>query len=195
MAPFLQPPSLKCRTQWNLPSAARGARMGRLRPGRMRGMMRRLWRAVVDAGFGGVAVWIESFVFPVLFGYYAVRSGLVLYDKREMLLAASQRLMQGAGGVGSVFALSYGMYHAVLILLNALIAWTLVIRRNLRHKPEGFAEIVVPLIGTFFYLLYSVVPVLPARGNVALVAGLELLDSLKKQAGLLLPNWFLSLNS
>ncbi len=123
-----------------------------------------------------LAILVESYLFPILFGYYAYRSGLFLYEKYDFLSEVVLRLRAGGGfTVQYLNFISRFLYNGMLMIFNLLIVWSLLIRKKLQRKPEGPLELFLPLAGTFSYLCYSVIPYLPADWDFLLApAGLRL---------------------
>jgi protein-S-isoprenylcysteine O-methyltransferase Ste14 len=116
-----------------------------------------------------LAILAESYLFPILFGYYAYRSGLFLYEKSDFLYEIILRLRAGGGfTVQYLNFVSRFLYHGMLLVFNLLIVWSLLIRRKLQRKPEGSLELILPLAGTFSYLCYSVAPYLPTDWDLEL---------------------------
>ena len=119
-----------------------------------------------------LAILAESYLFPILFGYYAYRSGLFLYEKYDFLHEIILRLRAGGGfTVQYLNFISRFLYDGMLLVFNLLIVWSLLIRKKLHHKPEGPLELILPLAGTFSYLCYSIVSYLPANWDLQLAPG------------------------
>ncbi len=116
-----------------------------------------------------LAILAESYLFPILFGYYACRSGLFLVERYDFLYEILLRLKAGGGfTIQYLNFISRFLYNGMLLIFNLLIVWSLLIRKKLHRKPEGSLELILPLAGTFSYLCYSIVPYLPTDWDLRL---------------------------
>jgi len=133
------------------------------------GKMKQQLRDITRFDLSTLAILAESYLFPALFGYYAYRSGLFLYQKADFLYEIALRLRADGGfTVQYLNFVSRFLYYGLLLIFNLLIVWSLLIRKKLRRKPEGALELLLPLAGTFSYLCYSIVPYLPTQWDLPL---------------------------
>jgi protein-S-isoprenylcysteine O-methyltransferase Ste14 len=114
---------------------------------------------------GTAAVFIESYLFPLLFLYYIYAKFQVYRFKTAETMAALQQFIGGDWSI-PVQTIALGAVNDFfVVLLDVAIIYSLIVRRNLKSKPQGFLEIVIPLLATFFYLAYNWVDYLPDRLN------------------------------
>ena len=118
---------------------------------------------------GMIAVTIESYLFPFLFLYSIYNHSLFLWMNSNQYPLVWRRLITGTADIQAVIFISALLAKLFLILLNSLIIFGFLIRRNLYKKPEGFLEIFIPLLGSFFYLLYSYIQLIPGKFNPLLL--------------------------
>jgi protein-S-isoprenylcysteine O-methyltransferase Ste14 len=118
---------------------------------------------------GTAAVYIESYLFPALFLYF-------VYDKLRFFRLhapefgpAFHKLMAGALDVPLEQLAIGAIANFFMVVLDVTIIYGLVVRRNLKRGPQGFQEVFIPLLGTFFYLAYNFVEYLPAPMNALLI--------------------------
>ncbi len=117
---------------------------------------------------GNLAIFIENYLFPFLFGYYAYKSCHFLYRNYDLTTEIIGLLRGGVFYLDYISHLSDIFYNMLLMFFNLLIVWALLIRKNLYQRPEGFLEYFLPLLGTFSYLSYSLLPYLPKKWNLIL---------------------------
>jgi protein-S-isoprenylcysteine O-methyltransferase Ste14 len=131
-------------------------------------------------GKDGFYLFIENFVFPVLFLFFACVDLSMLYQlRREIAEVASHFWVGGRvsrqGAMIAVTSLKLFLFAS----FNLLAAWSLMIRRSLHQRPQTRADIYIPFAATFSYLLYDFVPYFPQAGNLLLVdGGLRVLSTL-----------------
>ncbi len=123
---------------------------------------------IVKFELSRLAIFIESYLFPFLFGYYAYRSCHFLYENYEVAFEITGLLREGIFHIQYIGHLSNIFYNILLILFNILIIWALLIRKNLYRRPEGFLEFFLPLLGTFSYLSFNLLPYMPKKWNFIL---------------------------
>ena len=114
-----------------------------------------------------IALFIENRIFPVIFISVSLKHIATLYINAGKTLR--QLSAQDMTEIARFILLSDVLIVAVLIPFNLLIAYALLITRNLRAKPEGFLEIFVPFIATFWFLTYNIIPLLPPKINVFII--------------------------
>jgi len=113
------------------------------------------------------AINIETRIFPVLFFYFSLKHLYTLYINAGNI---THKLIGSTMPTVNYFIfLSDVLIVIVLIPFNLLIAYALVISRNLHQKPEGFLEFFVPLLATFWFLTYNLIPDLPAQNNFLVI--------------------------
>ncbi len=61
------------------------------------------------------------------------------------------------------------VYLAILAVFNIMIGYALLISRNLHQEPQGFGEVFIPLLATFWMYVYNIIAVIHPPGNVLVV--------------------------
>jgi protein-S-isoprenylcysteine O-methyltransferase Ste14 len=117
----------------------------------------------VHNAVGKAAVFVETYVFSLIYVVIAVQHGLTLYDNRDFTMAAFANL-----DAGSLNHLSNTAFLAGLALFCLLTAYSLIIRKNLQQTPRGFLELFVPLVATFNNYVYNFLLYLPQDANFTL---------------------------
>jgi protein-S-isoprenylcysteine O-methyltransferase Ste14 len=116
-----------------------------------------------------LAILAETYLFPLLFSYYVYENWLALSEGYDFLVEIILRLRAGAAmTIQYLNFLSETLYRLLLIFFNLLIIWALLIRKDLRRRPEGWLEYLLPCAGTFSYLCYNILPYLPKGWNFML---------------------------
>ncbi len=123
-----------------------------------------IWRSRA----GDIAILIENWIFPFLFGFSIVPHVRFLSIHATEIVHSLRDLLSDVPAVSSLTNSSAALTKILLIILNLLIIAGFLIRRNLKKKPETPQEIIVPLIGSFFYLMYNLLEHLPAGVNPTL---------------------------
>ena len=118
---------------------------------------------------GTLAVFIESYVFPVVFVYFVYDHLRFFHDNSAGIWPAIERLLNGHMDISNEDLIAGASANFFIILLNCFIIYGLLMRRNLKQKPRGAQEIIVPLIATFFFLAYSFVSCIPGQVNIPLL--------------------------
>lgn len=115
------------------------------------------------------AVFIESVFFPAVFFFYACKSIFFVYISYPSIYKMFIKIKTQNFNIQDTIFISHTLSMVVLFAFNILVAWGLLVRKNLYHKPEGFLEIIVPVIGTFFYLFYNFIGYFPQEWNFILI--------------------------
>jgi len=118
---------------------------------------------------GTAAVFIESYLFPVLFLYFIYGKMQFFFLHAAEFGPAAQKLLAGNWDL-SVERLAIGASATFfIILLDMTIIYGLLVRQNLKRPPQGFQEVFVPLAGASFYLAYNFVEYLPKEMNALMI--------------------------
>jgi protein-S-isoprenylcysteine O-methyltransferase Ste14 len=126
---------------------------------------------------------VESYGFQFAFIYFAFHNLYYFIYSVRLFLLLSQSTSSGVVSIGWASFLSDLMLYFVLVFYNCLIAFGLFVRRNLWQRPQGFQEIVIPIIGTFGMTLFNLVPYLryglntfsvPENYSLVIIAGTSL---------------------
>ena len=112
-----------------------------------------------------IAVYLESYLFPFVFLYSIYEHSLFLWKNADQYSTVWQRILSGTTDIQVMIFISAVLAKLFLILLNSLIIFGFLIRRNLHKKPQGFLEIFIPALGSFFYLLYNYIQYVPEKFN------------------------------
>ena len=126
---------------------------------------------------GDIAIWVENKLFPFLFAFSIVPHIRFLSVHASEISNSFRDLLGNATATSSLANVSAALIKILLIILNLLIITGFLMRKNLKKKPETTQEIVVPLIGSFFYLMYNLLPYLPAQMNQNLLPDAWLLPA------------------
>jgi len=105
---------------------------------------------------GGIAIVAENICFPLLFFYYACKSMMSLYTSYPRTLEVLVRLRELRFTSGDINFISSVFDSCVIVIFNLLVCRGFLIRKSLHHVPKGLLNILIPLIATFFYLMYSI---------------------------------------
>jgi protein-S-isoprenylcysteine O-methyltransferase Ste14 len=122
-----------------------------------------------DKLFYKIALFVENYLFPVLFGYLAFKKFLWVYKYYSEAIPVFYSIMRKNASVQQIASFSYFNAQFLLVLLNLLVMCSLIISRNLRQKPKGFYEIFIPLLCLFFPLFYNLISSLPKNINFLLI--------------------------
>ena len=126
---------------------------------------------------GGIAIAVENACFPLLFFYYACKLILSLYTSYPGTFEVLVRLRELRFTSDDISFISGVLTSCVLVIFNLLVCRGFLIRKSLHHVPKGSLNIFIPLITTFFYLMYSISKSLPQQWNSILLAENLLLPS------------------
>jgi len=111
---------------------------------------------------GGVAMWTENRLFPLLFLAFAVENAFWAYRLGCAFSDPSGDLT--TGHLASKF-----VSHAVLCVFDGIVAYALLLRGEPDEPPQGPVEVFLPLVGAFFYSLINAFPSLPSEYNPLLL--------------------------
>ena len=112
---------------------------------------------------------IENIIFPLFFLYFAVLNLILASSGFPAALKIFAKMKDQNFTVPDVRFISAVLTELLLFFCDILVAWSLIIRRNLYKKAEWALEILLPIIGTCFFLLYNLFPRLPQTWNVILM--------------------------
>jgi protein-S-isoprenylcysteine O-methyltransferase Ste14 len=121
-------------------------------------------RSRAQNAVGKTAVFVETYVFSLIYVLIAIQHGFTLYENRDLTMAAIANI-----DANSLNHLSNTAFLAGLGLFCLLTAYSLIIRKNLQQTPQGFLELFVPLVATFNNYLYNFLPYLPQDANYTLL--------------------------
>ncbi len=116
-----------------------------------------------------LAIFIENVLFPIIFFYFAYENLLFVYTNYTLAFGIFTRIIWQDFDTQDLIFISDFLASAGLIFFDLLVAFGLLIRKNLYQKPEGIVEIFLPVIDTFFYLFYNLLPYLPGKWNFLLI--------------------------
>jgi len=122
---------------------------------------------IISEKIVNTALIIEKRIFPIIFIYFSIKHMLAVYIHLKTLVPYLSHV--DSLDSHSFIILSDVAIALILIPFNALIAYALFITRNLHHKPEGFLELFVPLLATFWFLTYNMIPYLPSDVNFLMI--------------------------
>ena len=123
----------------------------------------------IDLNMGTISIFLENYFFPVLFLYAASNNLIFLYDKHAVFLKVVIRLKEVTFIKGDLEFLSHFLNQIAFATFNILVAWSLLIRKSLVRKPEGFLENFIPVLSTFFYELYNFLENIPQKWNLIVI--------------------------
>lgn len=110
---------------------------------------------------GRLAILIESYFFPFFFLCTVFMHLEFFYVHAPELGPALTKLLGSDWDANAATIICSAVAKTFLVLMNLFITYGLIIRRNLKHAPEGIKEVLVPFAGTFFFLLYNFAEYLP----------------------------------
>ncbi len=102
-----------------------------------------------------IFVFIESTVIPLLFFGAIMRHIIFLVFHFHMFVSCLAKLVQDFHDIHVHIAIAAYLTTAALMLFHITVFAGLIIRRKTQKDPENFLEIIVPLLSTFFYLLFG----------------------------------------
>lgn len=109
----------------------------------------------------------EKTLFPVIFFFSSLQNALILYGntityfigtKQHTLIGLQRYLLE-----------TEALFLFTLIIFNILIAYALLVTRNLQRGPEGVLEVFVPAIVTFWEYSYNLIPLFPNQVNFLVI--------------------------
>lgn len=109
------------------------------------------------------AIFIESNIFPWIFIYFIYQKWQFFHGHGGQVWFALQKLFGGDISVPVQNMAFGGLANFFALLLNVTMVVGLLVRRNLKRGPQGFQEIFVPLLSTFFFLAYNFAEYLSRR--------------------------------
>ena len=112
-----------------------------------------------------LALFFESYILPVLYLISICQLISYIWERRSSLGQVWEHVLRDPNDINHILFLSLIVAKFFFIILYFLTALGLIVRRNLKVEPEDWLEIIVPLVGTFFYLFYQLIPYLPDRYN------------------------------
>jgi protein-S-isoprenylcysteine O-methyltransferase Ste14 len=114
---------------------------------------------------GGIAIAVENVFFPLLFFYYSCKLMLSMYIRYPRTLEVLIRLRELRFTSSDISFISSIFTSGVLLIFNLSVCRGFLIRQNLHHLPKGLLNILIPLITTFSYLMFSISKSLPQQWN------------------------------
>src|SRR6266850_1400773 len=94
----------------------------------------------INSFCGTMAIAIESYLFPFLFLYSIYDHSLFLWKNADRYAHVIHIISSGRVSIQMIMFISAVLTKFFLIVLNGLIIFGFLIRRNLHKKPEGFLE-------------------------------------------------------
>lgn len=106
-----------------------------------------------------LALLLERYVLSLFFLYYAFRQIGAIHSALETLPARTGM---------ALYAVAFPelVKHVLLLLFDVLVGLLLLLGRSPAVPPQGVREVLVPLVGNFFYLAYNVAGLAPAALTV-----------------------------
>jgi protein-S-isoprenylcysteine O-methyltransferase Ste14 len=104
---------------------------------------------------GAAAVTIEGYFFPAVFLYYIYDKVHYFFSNAAAIQTAVPQLLSGDWSVPVQTTVLGAVNSVFVLLLDAAVIYGLLVRRNLKRGPQGFQEIFIPLLASFFYLAYN----------------------------------------
>jgi len=115
------------------------------------------------------AMFVESAIFPFCFLAFAFNHLCELIISIPKIQILINQFEQSALNINSFLFVSHLLTRTILLFFCLLLAYSLLIRKNLKHKPDKASEILIPFIATFWALIYNIVPLLPQHINKVLL--------------------------
>lgn len=118
---------------------------------------------------GSLAIYIESYLFPILFVLFSVNHLLKIIANKGAITEffRTKNLLQLT--LPDLIFLSDLLILIAIIIFNLLLTYGLIVRKKLHQKPDGFLEIFIPFIATFWTFLYNIIVFMPTKINYLLV--------------------------
>lgn len=118
---------------------------------------------------GTIAIFIENYIFPVLFIGFSINHFITLIKNGGRAVSLLSEKSLNTFTLNDLITLSDFLILSAVIVFNLLLAYGLMARGKLHKKPEGFQEIFIPFIATFWTFLYNIVVYIPDEINYILV--------------------------
>lgn len=143
---------------------------------------------------GESAVFLETYLFPIVFVYLAFKKFFVCYSEWPQMARAGQAIISGRANVEAVIVAADFLSGVIFIFFNLAVFWALVMRKNLLlQRPRGALEIYLPLLVTFFWMIYNAISFLPSRFDKTLLSGQALIWSALAGAIIGVVGWIISI--
>jgi len=104
------------------------------------------------------AIILEVFLFPPLFIYFLIDNSLVIIDRQlPQMVQVLQLFNNGQAGLPECVILAQLAKRVILIMFSVVLLSTFVLRKNLLQGPNSFREITLPMLMTFFWMIFNVI--------------------------------------
>jgi len=118
---------------------------------------------------GRCALFLERYLFPVFFGYFAFGRFALIYRLAPGLPVLLQRIVSGGSPTTDIYFLARFLSDLFLGIFKAMVMVSLLMPRKVYRKPESFQDIFVPVLATLFYLFYAPINNLSPRINFVML--------------------------
>lgn len=116
---------------------------------------------------GSTSIFIESYIFSSIAFFLAYNNMRRIILNRANILNLLKSF--SSLGVEQVPLISQTVVIFILAFVNAFVGFLLIVRNKPLQKPEGFPEIFIPVLSTYFWITYNVIPYIPQKLNFYLV--------------------------
>jgi len=116
---------------------------------------------------GSVSIFIESYIFSLVAFFLAYNNIRRIIPNWVNVLSVFKSLPLLA--VNQVSFISQVIVTAILAFVNAFVGFLLIVREKPLQKPKGFLEVFIPMLSTYFWITYNIIPYVPQKFNFYLV--------------------------
>ena len=116
---------------------------------------------------GSMSIFVESYIFSLIAFFLAFNNIRRIVPNWANILNVFRSLP--SLNVTQVPFISQMIVTAILAFVNAFVGFLLIIRKKPLQKPVGFLEIFIPIVSTYFWITYNVIPYIPQKFNFYVV--------------------------
>ena len=116
---------------------------------------------------GSISIFIESYVFSLIAFFFTYANIGKIIRNWPHIVNIFKTL--SSVKIDQVPFISEMIVTVFLAMVNAFIGFLLITRKKPLQKPKGFLEICVPILSTYFWLTYNIIPYIPKNINFYLV--------------------------
>ena len=122
---------------------------------------------------GSISIFIESYIFSMIAFFLSYNNIRKIIPNWANILNVFESL--SLLSIDNISFISQMIVTAILAFVNAFVGFLLIVRKKPLQKPRGSLEIFIPMISTYFWITYNVIPYIPQKLNFYLVSANSLL--------------------
>ena len=116
---------------------------------------------------GSISIFIESYIFSLIAFFFTYTNINKIMQNWPHILNVFKTIPSVK--IDQVPFVSSMIATVFLAIVNAFIGFLLITRKKALQKPKGFLEICIPILSTYFWLTYNIIPYIPENINFCLV--------------------------